>query len=39
VGWDELPLIGFFQHEGFRPAPRVCLDLDLAAPRPEPAEE
>jgi ribosomal protein S18 acetylase RimI-like enzyme len=35
VGWDELPLIGFFQHEGFRPAARLCLDLDLAARRAE----
>jgi ribosomal protein S18 acetylase RimI-like enzyme len=39
VGWDELPLIGFFQHEGFRPAARLCLDLDLVAPRPERGEE
>lgn len=39
VGWDELPLIGFFQREGFRPAARLCLDLDLAAPRPERADE
>jgi ribosomal protein S18 acetylase RimI-like enzyme len=31
VGWDEISLIGFFQHEGFRPAARLCLDLDLAA--------
>lgn len=38
VGWEELPLIGFFQHEGFRPAARICLDLDLLAPRPEPTD-
>ena len=35
VGWDDLTLIGFFQHEGFRPAARLCLDLDLTVPRPE----
>lgn len=35
VGWDDLTLIGFFQREGFRPAPRLCLDLDLTLPRPE----
>ena len=29
VVWDDLDLIGFFQREGFRPAPRLCLDLDL----------
>jgi ribosomal protein S18 acetylase RimI-like enzyme len=32
VGWDELQLIGFFQHEGFRPAARLCLDLDITSP-------
>jgi len=35
VGWDDLTLIGFFQHEGFRPAARLCLDLDLTVPRQE----
>lgn len=39
AGWDELPLIGFFQHEGFRPAPRLCLDLDLTAPRADRTDE
>ncbi len=29
VGWDEVDLLRFFQHHGFRPAPRLCLDLDL----------
>lgn len=38
VGWDELALIGFFQREGFRPAPRLCLELDLAARRPDRAD-
>lgn len=33
VGWDNLDLIAFFHHEGFRPAERLCLDLDLAAAR------
>ena len=35
VGWDNLTLIGFFQHEGFLPAARLCLDLDLTVPRRE----
>jgi ribosomal protein S18 acetylase RimI-like enzyme len=39
VRWDELPLIGFFQREGFRPAGRLCLDLDVTTPRPERADE
>ncbi len=29
VRWDEVDLISFFQRTGFRPAPRICLDLDL----------
>jgi ribosomal protein S18 acetylase RimI-like enzyme len=33
VPWDNLDLIAFFHHEGFRPADRLCLDLDLAAAR------
>jgi len=32
ASWDDLPMVGFFQHEGFRPAPRFCLDLDLTVP-------
>jgi len=35
VGWDDLALIGFFQHEGFLPAARLCLDLDLSTRRAE----
>jgi ribosomal protein S18 acetylase RimI-like enzyme len=31
VGWDDQPLIAFFHAERFRPAERLCLDLDLAA--------
>lgn len=33
IGWDNLDLIAFFHHEGFRPAPRYCLDLDLETTR------
>ncbi len=29
VEWDQGDLIRFFQHSGFVPAPRLCLDLDL----------
>ena len=31
VGWDEQALLGFFHHAGFRPAPRLCLDLAVGA--------
>lgn len=30
VAWDEFALLRFFHHHGFRPAARVCLDLDLS---------
>lgn len=33
VPWDNIDLISFFHHEGFHPAERLCLDLDLAAAR------
>jgi ribosomal protein S18 acetylase RimI-like enzyme len=33
VGWDDFDLLRFFQHRGFRPASRLCLDLDLALRR------
>jgi GNAT superfamily N-acetyltransferase len=33
VGWDNPDLLAFFHHEGFLPAPRFCLDLDLEATR------
>lgn len=33
VQWSSPELITFFQHEGFRLAPRLCLDLDLASTR------
>lgn len=32
VSWDAPRLLTFFQHEGFRPAERLCLDLDLEPP-------
>jgi ribosomal protein S18 acetylase RimI-like enzyme len=35
VGWDSQALLRFFHAEGFRPAERLCLDLDLGARRPE----
>lgn len=35
VAWEEPELMMFFHHEGFRPAARLCLDLDLSRPRPE----
>lgn len=31
VGWDEQELLGFFHHAGFRPAARLCLDLQVTA--------
>ena len=33
VSWQNPPLLAFFQHEGFQPAPRFCLDLDLERTR------
>jgi len=39
VAWNELSLIGFFQHEGFHPAPRLCLELEITAARRERDEE
>jgi ribosomal protein S18 acetylase RimI-like enzyme len=31
VAWADQALLAFFQHAGFQPAPRFCLDLDLRA--------
>jgi ribosomal protein S18 acetylase RimI-like enzyme len=31
VAWEDQPLMAFFQRSGFRPAARLCLDLDLRA--------
>ena len=34
VSWDDQPLLGFFHRQGFRPAARICLDLNpTASPR------
>lgn len=33
VSWNNQDLMGFFRREGFRPAERYCLDLDLEARR------
>jgi ribosomal protein S18 acetylase RimI-like enzyme len=30
VAWEDQRLMAFFQHEGFRPAARLALDLPLA---------
>lgn len=30
VGWEDQHLLHFFHHARFRPADRLCLDLDLA---------
>jgi len=35
VGWDHPEVMAFFHREGFRPAQRFCLDLDLTLPRRE----
>ncbi len=32
VDWDSQALLHFFHERGFKPAPRVSLDLDLDAP-------
>jgi len=29
VDWEDQALLTFFHHQGFAPAPRFCLDLDL----------
>ncbi len=33
VAWDNGELVAFFRHQGFLPAPRLCLDLDLEKTR------
>ena len=33
VAWEDALLLGFFHRAGFRPAPRLCLDLPVV-PRP-----
>jgi predicted N-acetyltransferase YhbS len=32
VGWEDQGLLRFFHDQGFAPAPRLCLELDLRAP-------
>ena len=29
VDWDQVDLMPFFQRTGFRPAPRICLELEI----------
>jgi ribosomal protein S18 acetylase RimI-like enzyme len=29
VSWEDVNVLAFFQHEGFRPAARLCLDLEI----------
>lgn len=31
ASWDDTDMLAFFHREGFKPAPRLCLDLDLTA--------
>ncbi len=38
VSWESQELMSFFRREGFLPAPRICLDLDLEAHRGRAAE-
>lgn len=33
VAWSNPRLLSFFHHQGFEPAPRFCLDLDLERAR------
>jgi ribosomal protein S18 acetylase RimI-like enzyme len=33
VSWDDQQMMTFFHHAGFRPAQRLCLDLDCAEQR------
>jgi ribosomal protein S18 acetylase RimI-like enzyme len=33
VAWDNGELVAFFRRQGFLPAPRLCLDLDLEKTR------
>ncbi len=35
VHWDDQGLMTFFQRQGFRPAPRLCLDRAVDAPGPD----
>ena len=33
VDWDQVELIRFFQASGFRPAPRLCIEMVVEPPR------
>lgn len=35
VAWDDQQLLAFFHSKGFRPAERLCLELDLGRPHDE----
>ena len=37
VAWENQTLLHFLHREGFQPAPRLCLELDLARPAREEA--
>ena len=39
VEWSNQPLVSFFQREGFRPARRFCLDLDVLPDETEEPDE
>jgi ribosomal protein S18 acetylase RimI-like enzyme len=38
VSWNDQELLTLFHREGFEPAPRLCLDLDLTRPETSPDE-
>ena len=29
IAWEDALLLGFFHHQGFKPAPRLCLELPV----------
>ena len=33
VDWSMIELVAFFQHAGFKPAPRLCLEKQVVRPR------
>ena len=34
VEWDDFDLLGFFAREGFAPAKRLCLEVEVDATKP-----
>ncbi len=34
VEWDDFDLLGFFSREGFAPATRLCLEVEIDATKP-----